>query len=303
MSTRRSVLLVGPFILLLAACSAGAGPAGSPGSSGEPNQSGSPGQSDNPEPSLPPSTIDHPSGATDVILRFEEGGGFVPLGYLVTQAPAFSLFGDGTVIYRNQFAEPIPPGPIVRDVPFKTARLSEDEVQELLGFAINDGGLGVARDSYENQMVADAPTTTFTLNAGGLEKTVSIYALGIEGPDQPDAAPRAAFARLAERLREFEASDEAVYEPERFRGVLYDAFGDGAAQDWPWPDITPADFVAENDPDVPASGFPSRVMTRAEVEALGMDDFDGGFQGVVLEASDGEAFSFGLRPLLPDDEA
>ena len=239
-----------------------------------------------------------------MVLRFEEGGGFVPMGFLVTQAPAFTLYGDGTVVYRNQFAEPIPPDPVIHDVPFRTAILAADEVQALLAFAINDGGLGIARESYDNGMIADAPTSIFTLNAGGLSKTVSVYALGLEDPSQPDAAARTAFARLAERLRDFDAGDDAtVYEPDRFRGVLYDAFGDGVAQAWPWADIAPADFVARNDPDLPASGFPSRVMTRDEVVALGLDDFEGGLQGVILEDPDGATHSFGLRPLLPDEEA
>jgi hypothetical protein len=193
---------------------------------------------------------------------------------------------------------------VVRDVPFQTAVLTEEQIQGLLTFALNDGGLGIARGTYEHGGIADAPTSIFTLNAGGLSKTVSVYALGIEGPGTPDEGARLAFAELGERLRDFDAGgDTALYEPERFRGVLYDAFGGGQPNAWPWPDIAPSDFVASNDPNVPATGFPSRVMTRDEVALLGLDDVEGGVQGVILEAPDGAIYSLALRPLLPDEEA
>jgi hypothetical protein len=304
MSIRATAPLLGSLILVLASCTFGTGPSPSVDRSGAPNPSASPGDSGQPSDGPPPVTIDHPTGSTDVILRFEEGGGFVPLGYLVTQASAFTLYGGGTVVFRDQFGEGVPPGPIVRDVPFRTTVLSEEQVQALLEFALNDGALGIARESYENNLVADAPTAIFTINAGGLSKTVSVYALGLESPGGEDGAARTAFAALAERLRAFDAGrDTEIYEPERYRAVLYDAFGGGAALAWPWPDIAPSDFVASNDPDVPATGFPSRVLTRDEVAAVDLEDIEGGVQGIILDGPDGAVYSLALRPLLPGEEA
>jgi hypothetical protein len=292
MPHRRVALLLGP--LLLAACAAATPSTPAPGS---------PGASAPPSHEPPVGEIDHATGPTDVVLRFEEGGGFVPLGYLVTQAPTFTFYGDGTVVFRNQFAEPTPPGPVIRDTPFRAARLTEGQVQSLLSFALAEGGLGVARESYTHGGIADAPTAIFTVDAGGVTKVVSVYALGIEGPDVPDGPARAAFARLADRLRDFDAGGDTVpYQPDRYRGVLYDAFGGGAPVPWPWPDIAPTDFVAASDPDVPSSGFPSRTLTAAEVDALGLDDVAGGIQGLILEAPDGATtYSLALRPLLPDE--
>lgn len=299
MSNRPRRLLVGFVALLVAACGGGA-PSPPVGGSGSPGVPGSP------SAQPPTGEIDHRTGATDLVLRLEEGGGFVPMGYLVTQAPTFSLYGDGTVVFRNQFAEPIPPGPVIRDAPFRIARLSEEQIQGLLQFALADGGLALARPSYENPMIADAGTSIFTVNAGGIDKVVSVYALGLDAPDVPDAAARTAFTRLAERLRDFDQGgsiETQAYVPERYRGVLYDAFGGAEPVPWPWPDIEPDDFVAQDDPEVPASGFPHRVMTADEVAALALDDIEGGFQGVTLELPDGSRFSFALRPLLPDEEA
>jgi hypothetical protein len=302
MSTRRLALLalLSGAIALVAACGGGGSPSPSVTPAGSADSTGS--ASAGP----PTGEIDHATGATDVILRLEEGGGFVPMGYLVSQAPTFSLYGDGAVVFRNQFAEPLPPGPVIRDVPFRTARLSEEQVQGLLQFALVDGGLGIARASYENPMIADAGTSIFTINAGGLEKVVSVYALGLETPDGTDAGARTAFNRLAERLRDFDEGgsiETQVYVPDRYRGVLYDAFGGADPVAWPWPDIEPAQFVARNDPELPASSFPSRVMTLDEVAALELDDIEGGLQGLILALPDGSQFSLALRPLLPDEEA
>jgi hypothetical protein len=301
MSTRRRALLA---CLSLAIAVGACGGSASPRPSVAPSGSASTTGSTSGEP--PTGEIDHPTGAADVVLRLEEGGGFVPMGALVGQAPSFSLYGDGTVIFRNLFAEPTPPGPLVRDRPFRTARLSEDQVQGLLEFALVDGGLGIARASYENPMVIDAGTSYFTINAGGVDKTVTIVALDFAEEGVPDLAARQAFKRLAERLRDFDEGgsiETAVWEPERYRGVLYDAFGGGDPVAWPWPDIEPDDFVARNDPDAPATGFPSRVMTLDEVAALELDDIAGGIQGLIVALPDGSQFSLALRPLLPDEDA
>jgi hypothetical protein len=300
MSARHLALLVGLVALIAAACG------GAASTSGPPSPSGSPGSTVSPTAEPPTGEIDHPTGSTDVVLRLEEGGGFVPMGSLVSQAPSFSLYGDGTVTFRNQFAEPMPPGPLVRDVPFRIARLSGDQIQGLLQLALVDGGLGIARASYENPMVIDAGTSIFTVNAGGLEKTVSVVALDLVDEGVPDLAARQAFKRLAERLRDFDQGgsiETQVYRPERYRGVLYDAFGGGEPVAWPWTDVEPDEFVARNDPDVPASGFPSRVMTLDEVAALELDDIEGGLQGLILALPDGTQYSLALRPLLPDEEA
>jgi len=47
----------------------------------------------------------------------------------------------------------------------------------------------------------------------------------------------------------------------------------------------------------------THALTPAQVEALGIDDAQGGFQGMTLIGPDGKFYSFALRPLLPEDEA
>jgi hypothetical protein len=290
------------FVVLVAACSGGAAsvsPATSTGASGSPTEV--------PVETPDFGSIDHPTGPTDVVLRFEEGGGFVMPDFLATQAPSFTLYGDGTIIFRNQLADPLDPvGAVFPMHPFRTARLTEDQVQDLLTSALGEFGLGIARPEYPNNLVADAGTAVFTVNAGGLTKTVSIYALGLEGEGVPDAPARAGFARLAERLQNIDGGgvfETSEYVPEQYRGVLLDGQpGAPDAKRWPWPDIAPTDFASNGDPN--AFQLPARVMSPAEIEVLGIEPFTGGFQGLtLLGPDDGKAYSFSLRPLLPEETA
>src|SRR5690349_8340487 len=78
---RRSVTAAA-LVLVLAGCSSGAA-SPTPASSETPST-----------PSVTPSStpvptvagIEHRTGATDVVLRLEEGGGFVPIDFLASQA-------------------------------------------------------------------------------------------------------------------------------------------------------------------------------------------------------------------------
>jgi len=255
--------------------------------------------------SPPPSgsALSHPTGATDLILRYQQGGGFVAPGFLATEGPTFSLYGDGTAIFRNlRDANPVPDStasPIIRGVPYQVAHLSEAQVQGLLGFAIDSGGLRAADVHYERP-IADAPTTVFTIDAGGLKKAVSINGLGIDAASGKDAQILTKLTGLATKLQGYgsEVSNEQPWSPDRYRGLLgEDAFN--SPMPWPWPNVKPTDFVQPAGPTT--IRFPARTMTPAEVARLGIANIEGGLQGVSLLAPDGKTYSFRLRPLLPDE--
>ena len=259
------------LVVVLAACT-GSGASGAPSSS--PAGSGGPSSG----PSAAPSTvgaIEHKTGPTDVILRFDEGGGFVMPAYTAAQAPAFTLYGDGTLIFRPVKADPVPAvGSITPFQPFRTAKMSEDQIQTLLDHALNEGGLGSARAEYMDMQVSDASTAVFTVNAGGLAKTVSVYALGLDSPDVPD-------------LHRHDPDTTAA--------------GGADQKAWPWPEVKPSEFVSNGDPN--AMPLPARVMTAAEIEALGINPSEGGFVGLPLAGpGDGKFYSLSVRPLLPDDK-
>jgi len=252
---------------------------------------------------MPPS-ISHPTGATDVILRMETGGGVVPLEFFSTQIPQFSLYGDGTVVFKPQ-----PPMAASAssgrqpDPPFLTAKLTEQEIQELLDVALNAGHLAVAKESYSLAGVADGPTTLFTVNAGGYDKTVNVYALGISSPYGDEADDREHMALLANRLVNFQADSghdaSSTYEPAFYCVTL---FRDTAASplnraDWPWPDVSVSDFR-------PSDARPGNVMimTRDQVSKLTAVP-NGGQMGLWVRAPTGSPVELSVRPLLPDEIA
>jgi len=298
MSSRLPPAVLAALTLVLIGCS-GASPSGSP-----PGPSGA--------PTGTPSTttgelgrIEHPTGATDVILRYEVGGGIMGPAFFAANAPIFTLYGDGTVIFRDPMQEPLPMvGNAMLQRPFRTAKLSEEQIQSTLAYAIVEGGLGTAQLEYWNDQIADAPTAKFTLNAGGLAKTVSVYALGLDAPGMKDAPQRAAFARLADRLGTFGgngAIPTQEFAPERYRGILFGGQpADPGAKPWPWEDVKPSDFVVAAGPD---GGQPVHVLTIAQAEALGIEPYRGGIQGLTLAGPEGTFYAFSLRPLLPDEEA
>jgi hypothetical protein len=253
--------------------------------------------------------VEHPTGTTDVILRYSEEGGFVMASFAATRVPVFTLYGDGTVVfqqYSEEFPQPLANG-ATPGLPLRTAKLDESQIQELLQFALRDGGLAAARESYENQMVADAGTAVFTLDAAGLKKTVSVYALGLDlqDPNAPDALPRAAFMKLAERLRDFDRGGSIptdVFVPAAYRGLLFEAGGvQGVAPvAWPWSDLKVTDFVTD-----PNGGFPQAKLSPAQVKAVGVPDelAPGGIRDLYVSGPDGKLYSFAIRPLLPGEDA
>ncbi|HUR16866.1 MAG TPA: hypothetical protein VMZ33_06250 [Candidatus Limnocylindrales bacterium] len=305
----RHRLLVIPLVALattIAACNAGAPPSSPP--TNPPSSIPTPGPTASPTPTATPEVtptpnpdlIPHPTGAHDIVLRMEEGGGFVPMGFFFTQSPTFTLYGDGTVIFKqvdnrlNSFNLPA--------LPWLVGHLSEESVQALLQYALADGHLLDAKAQYDNQMVADAGNTIFTLNAAGQEKVVNIYALfESDMPGVPDAADRAAFWQLRQVLNAFETQEGLgeveVYDAEWYRLLLSDGFGEptGEVKDWPWDDLTLADFPAGDEPGGIAN------LDREHV-ALLMDVPNGGHSGVWAIAPDGEeVVNFGVRPLLPEE--
>ena len=292
-----------PLTALLVVLVAGACSGGSPGGASSPATASS-------APSATPvAGIDHPTGATDIVLRLDEGGGFVPVEFLAAHVPQFTLYGDGTVIFTS--ASAVPPeraDGVVTAPPLRTAKLTEEQVQALLEAAIRDGALGVARAEYQNPLVADAATAVFTLNADGASKTVSVVALGMED-SQPnaDTAVKQALAELGNRLKDFDQGGtlaSEAYVPEAYRGTLTKQQGLEGVQvrDWPWTDLTPADFAIPNDPNQLPQG--TATLTPAQAEALGIDGFESGVVGGVYVQDDaGNVYSFVLRPLLPDEPA
>ena len=252
---------------------------------------------------IPIGRIDHAAGALDVVLRYDRGPDFAVgdlVGELFQPGPEFTLYGDGTVIFRNEVTPPPPAeGPILRGRPFSIAHLDEDQVQALLRFALGDGGLGDACELYEAQDTDVASSDVWTIRAGGLNKRVEDVG---SGP----------FAELKNDIRNFDRNGipATVWVPDRYWGNLLDAsvfknIGDGLAPGlatagsvpWPWPGVTPAEFVG-----LAEMGEGRRVMSADEASVLGLSDKGGVIQRIYLVGPDQKTiYYFSLWPRLPDE--
>jgi hypothetical protein len=112
-------------------------------------------------------TIDHPVEPLAVVLRMFVGGGFVPPEIRFIESPVFTLYGNDVAIFQpsaqmEALTDPYPP--------FQCAQLSPEQVDELLGVALDEGGLAQAGDYYPNPNIVDVPSTTFGIDAGGITK-------------------------------------------------------------------------------------------------------------------------------------
>ena len=307
------VLLVATLPIVLAA---GCSMLGGSGSSPSPNATSTP--AGTLEPSTPPTlgpspaptilssqgTLTHPTGSTDVVLRMAWGGGLVPPEYFALNVPQFTLYGDGTVVFKAGASG-------AADTPnatlpwMLTVRLTENEVQALLGFALHDGGLATAKTSYDYPGFADAGTTTFTIHAGGVDKNVSVYALYEGASDGPDQADRTALIQLQGRLNNLmtdmqagNGSEPTPYDATEYRVTLLDETGiqpSATPQRWPWTDTTVDDFVTSAD-----HYGASRTMTRDQVSRVA-DVPNAGQTGIWIRTPDGKLVECVVRPLLPDE--
>ena len=265
-----------------------------------------------PSPSPTPPSISHPAGATNLVLRVERGGGLVPIEFLASQAPSFSLFGNGVVVFQRPVGAGggADAGGLTHGVPWRTATLDEGRIQELLAFALGPGGLGSARATYPAVGVMDAPDTIFTIHAGAIDKVVVVNALGLDPQVGADAAARASFQRLADRLFDFEATtpiSTAAFVPALYRATLTDrdAPSAGTARPWPWPAIGPSDFTSAAADGSGGARLSHRTFRASEVAVLGLTGIEGGIQGLALvgPAPDTRTYALALRPLLPDEPA
>lgn len=249
--------------------------------------------------------IEHPTGPNELVLRMDTGGGFVPVEYALAQFPQWSLFGDGRLITEGPQIE-IYPGPALPSLQVQT--LTEDGVQAIVEAARESGLMGPDR-SYDYQCITDAPTTTFTLDAGGTKHVVSAYALGVsEGPCQgADTEARAELVAFQAKLTDLASwlptgsvGDQVQFQFDEMRVLVrpYSASpepGLGQAPiDWP---LEPLSTFGQ--PSATFSDFRCGVVSGADFAKL-LPEAQRANE-LTPWRSDGERYGLIFRPLLPDE--
>ncbi|HJW22990.1 MAG TPA: hypothetical protein VJ506_11235, partial [Candidatus Limnocylindrales bacterium] len=145
---------------------------------------------------------------------------------------------------------------------------------------------------------ADYFTYTFTLRAGGLDKSVSAFGLEAGDPAASDAPTWAALRTLVGVVSAEAAAIQSppVYAPEAYLGRLSLHVPEAAGVPWPWPSLRLEDFTP-----LRANVARERRLSAADVAVLGIPNIEGGFDGLVVSGPDGRPYDLRLRPLLPDE--
>ena len=240
-------------------------------------------------------SIDHPTDPRAIVLRMSVGGGFVPPEVAFMENATFTLYGNDAAIFRPSGSSDSLYDPLS---PFACSNLSPTQVDDLLTLALDQGGLADADELYPNPYVADAPATTFSIDADGVQKTVVVQALGFDeaGVDDPEA--RAGFTALVEVLADFGTQIEASgpYAVPLYRAMLTEAWPEleGTPVAWPWDDLSPDAFGAD------LATYPTLTPEQvAQVTTVP----NGGQTFILVDTPDGVTMSLTLRPLLPDEVA
>lgn len=274
--TRMRPLVAIPLALALAAC---ADPNVSPRASGSPSPSA------------------HTYAPNDVVLRVSYEGGLLPPGR-VPVLPAWVLYGDGRVITEG----PVPaiyPGPAMPNL--RVTRVDAATVERLADEAYAAGVDNVQRD-YGQPPIADAGTAVIRLVDEHGDVTIRVYALSEAEGTGLTEEQRAARKRLKDfvaRLTDGSLGpDGETYEPTAVAVYAkpYARHDDGMpteVQVVAWRGADPAAGTDE-----PAGSC--TVVTGATLATV-LPDLRRS-NTLTKWTYGGKEWSFGLRPLLPDEK-
>ncbi|MGH2559042.1 MAG: hypothetical protein ACRDJH_08255 [Thermomicrobiales bacterium] len=257
--------------------------------------------------------IVHPTGADELVLRIHVGGGFVPLQFHITEAPQFSVYGDGRVLFLGPQIEIYPPPALPN---LRVLRLTEDGLQQLLAEA-NDAGLIGRGRQYDNDYVADAPTTAITVNANGQTTVVAAYALGFvesTSATEEEQVELEKIAKFVERMINLAewlpasaiAEPEDAYQIDRLQVVVAaETFAVTAGDDLTpvppvdWPLAAPLSSFGDPYEGYGMEGARCAELTGDDLAALlPLLENAGSF---APWQSEGQTYAVLFRPLLPDE--
>ena len=233
---------------------------------------------------------------TDVVLRYDEGGGFMIAGCRAAQVPHLHAVrrrdasSSATRCSSPAAAGLGHVGPTRCGPPSSARSRSRSCSCSRSARAAS----AAARAEYENTWSPTPRPPMFTIDAGGIKKTVSVYALGRWTPQGPDAAGAHGLQRAGRPARDFDRAGRSRPTstcPTAYRGVADREPGHGRAEcqrlavgrhrgrrlHGPTPTRT-------------GCPVPHRTMTPERGRRRSAStDYEGGFAGLLLQGTDGKS--------------
>lgn len=254
--------------------------------------------------------INHSPAPDHVLVRLAFEGGFTPIEWTYTNVPFFALYGDGTLVLPGAQIE-LYPGPALPAI--SSRRVDEPGIQAILQEALDAIGEVPADLSDLGFMnVADASTTVITVSAGGIDRTIRVYALAEvterppEGMPEPEYRARVRLAELVAKLGSLESwlpegslGPEAAYEATAARVFVgdYRKVEDLAQEPVRWP--LEGALNRFGDAVAPGDSYRCGVVGGSDWTAVREAASSANQLSPWTDA--GTKFSILFRPLLPDE--
>jgi hypothetical protein len=248
--------------------------------------------------SSPAGPIEHPTGADELVIQVQTGGGFVAPSSLALEIPAISVYGDGTFIV---------PGPTTLQYPgnalpnLQRGRITEAELQELLEAAVAAGILREEPPDFGDPGVTDMPSTDIIVN-GDSEYHVSIYALDyMDGDDNLESEQRAARERVRDFIAMLPTDATEQYDPDAVAVLVrpytnVESVAEPGRHDWPL-----GDLATTGEP-IEGFGNDTRCLVVADTDETHtvLAAATNARLGDVWQSA-GADYALSFRPLLPDE--
>lgn len=159
--------------------------------------------------------------ANQILVQVFPSPGFV--NPPVNGVPTWTLYGDGTLIFADGFANGAPK--------LMETKLTTAQVQHILDVVVNQNAFFASDKPTYGHMMPDTGSIVLTVNANGQSKTVAIY--GNTGSSS-DTQTQHIFA-IESFLNGYHPANAQPYMPHSVAVVVYP--GTGSGQPWPEPSV------------------------------------------------------------------
>jgi hypothetical protein len=229
------------------------------------------------------------------ILEVRYEGGFAPVEFLFSQPPAYTLYGDGRLVFQGP-QPAIFPGPLMPNL--QVADIGVAGLSEVLA-AVEAAGLpGITEviNNDANQFVADASNTVITYTDENGDHVYNVYALGLTDQDAQLNSLQNIITVLDNLA--FSSPDAGEYSVEQLQVIVSQAFADGGDLQptiEPWPLSTAVDELPDFIMDLRCV-----VIEGAEAQDV-LPIFQSANQLTFFEDG-GVEYRFTVRPLLAGED-